>query len=67
MAEPTEKSPAINDLLSKLAGRDRVESIKSDDCVACGEPATEFNDEISEREFKISGLCQDCQDDFFGT
>ena len=26
----------------------------------------EFKDEISHREFKISGLCQKCQDDVFG-
>ena len=25
-----------------------------------------FRNEISKREFKISGLCQDCQDKMFG-
>ena len=25
-----------------------------------------FRDEISRREFGILGLCQECQDDFFG-
>lgn len=25
----------------------------------------EFNDELSKKEYKISGLCQKCQDDFF--
>ena len=25
----------------------------------------EFRDEISKREFGISGMCQSCQDDFF--
>lgn len=26
----------------------------------------EFRDELSRKEFAISGLCQDCQDDTFG-
>lgn len=26
----------------------------------------EFRDELSQREFRISGLCQKCQDEFFG-
>jgi len=26
----------------------------------------DFRDEISFREFKINGMCQDCQDDFYG-
>ena len=32
----------------------------------CGGEATEFNDEASEREYAMSGLCQKCQDKFFG-
>jgi len=27
----------------------------------------DFKDEISRREFLISGMCQKCQDDFFGS
>lgn len=27
----------------------------------------DFRDAISRREFTISGLCQKCQDEFFGT
>lgn len=26
----------------------------------------DFRDDLSRREFEISGLCQECQDDFFG-
>jgi len=41
------------------------------DCVACGcsckhEHQGLFKDQISFREFQISGLCQGCQDDVFG-
>ena len=32
----------------------------------CGGDANEFNDEPSEREYAMSGLCQKCQDKFFG-
>lgn len=38
-------------------------------CPFCGKVIdvdTEFRNEISKREFGISGLCQSCQDDFFG-
>ena len=31
-------------------------------CVACNGPAVEFKDEISRREYRLSGLCQICQD-----
>lgn len=36
-------------------------------CPFCKRPVDEsqFRDEISLREYKISGLCQCCQDDFF--
>ena len=32
----------------------------------CGGHATEFNDEPSEREYAMSGLCQECQNKVFG-
>ena len=34
-------------------------------CVCCGKLATEFRDEISKREYRISSLCQHCQDEVF--
>ena len=34
-------------------------------CVFCGGDATEFKDELSEREYYISALCQKCQNDVF--
>lgn len=33
--------------------------------IGCGGPAVEFQDEVSEREYGISGLCQSCQNEFF--
>lgn len=48
----------------------RREAIATATCalkpLGCGGPATEFRNEISRREYGISGLCQKCQDDVFG-
>lgn len=68
MAEPTPKSPAIAQFLDLMANR--TDSIVNDRCVpapiGCGGPATDFRDDISAKEFRISGLCQKCQDSIFG-
>ena len=70
MAEPTTKSKEIEDSLTALTGQDRKEVIRSDQCMAapygCGGAATEFRDELSVKEYRISGLCQKCQDGVFG-
>lgn len=34
-------------------------------CVICEGEANEFRDELSKREYTISGLCQHCQDEGF--
>ena len=68
--QPTEKSSQIDDIFKILYGIDRKASITKKSCVSCGaENLTEdsFRDELSLREFHISGLCQDCQDKVFGT
>lgn len=70
MAEPADKSPETTEFLDRFTqtafGRTRSESIRADVCVYCGGPATEFNDEVSRREYRISGYCQKCQDATFG-
>ena len=37
-------------------------------CPLCGKEVKEedFKDELSKKEFKISGMCQSCQDSIFG-
>jgi len=69
MAKPREKSREMNGLLENLAkeafGRGRREAIEQDVCVVCGKSATEFKDELSRREYTISGMCQVCQDETF--
>ena len=67
MAEPTRKAPAIEGLLEQMAGR--TTAIEGDRCVrppiGCGGPATDFRDRLSRQEYRISGLCQQCQDTVF--
>ena len=68
--EPIEpKAPGIEKALEDLAqfgfGRSRKSSMETQTCVSCGKSAIEFKDELSAREYKISGLCQVCQDEFF--
>lgn len=68
MTEPTPKSPAIENFLEANYGRSTA--IGSDRCVpypvGCGKPIEGFRDEKSAREYRISGLCQKCQDEVFG-
>jgi len=35
-------------------------------CVFCHKPVTGFRDSLSRKEYSISGLCQECQDEVFG-
>lgn len=69
MARPSDKSEQFEQELEKLTGVDRRAAITADVCVpapiGCGKPATQFRDELSRKEFTISGLCQTCQDRFF--
>jgi len=68
--EPSHKSPEVERKLQEVIGADRRSTIRADKCIpkpfGCGGPATTFKDELSQREFAISGLCQVCQDKFFG-
>lgn len=65
MAKPRPKSPAVDRMIKDITGTDRKESIEKDVCVMCGRPADSFKNENSHREFTISGLCQECQDEVF--
>ena len=69
--QPTKKDPLLEKMLEEVAGR--TTAITSDRCVSapigCGKPVTldSFRDAISLKEYRISGLCQECQDKVFGT
>lgn len=69
MATPSDKDPVIEKFINSFTrgafGRERTQSIKDDVCTVCGEPAIEFEDGLSEREYAISGMCQKCQNKVF--
>lgn len=46
-----------------------VSKFKQGICTMCKKEIKEedFIDELSKKEYTISGLCQKCQDEFFGT
>jgi hypothetical protein len=62
--EPSKKTRSLEQLLENIAGRSTA--IITNRCIdpsfGCGGPAVEFRDELSAREYTISGLCQKCQD-----
>ena len=68
--QPSFKAPEIESALSSIFGVDRVQTIAGGDCISCDEArdlkATSFRDDVSRKEYSISGMCQSCQDDLFG-
>ena len=67
MTTPAPKSPEVERLLEGFSGR--TTAIEADRCVdepiGCGKPAIVFKDGLSKREYRMSGLCQTCQDSLF--
>ncbi len=52
------------DVSKKLAS---IEQAKEDNiCNLCGEQILSFRDELSQKEYNISAMCQNCQDEYFG-
>lgn len=43
-----------------------LQAIAEHKCPLCKGAITEFRDEVSKREYKISGMCQKCQDEIWG-
>lgn len=52
-------------LLNRGAREVSAEAQASGTCACCHKIAVAFTDELSVAEYKISGLCQVCQDDLF--
>ena len=66
MAIPSKKASDVDQFITETFGIDRKICITYDTCTFCAKEATEFKDELSKKEFSISGLCQICQDEVFG-
>jgi hypothetical protein len=65
----TYKDSKIDNFLFSMFGRDRTATVAAGECVTCeskGNIASSFMDDLSKKEYSISGMCQSCQDDFFG-
>lgn len=64
------KSKEVSDFIDGFAkkhfGTTRTESQKNSKCVICGGDASKFKDDLSRKEYTISGMCQKCQDKTFG-
>jgi hypothetical protein len=64
--KPSDKSDEVESKIESIFGFNRRAYIQDNRCVpppvGCGGPAVKFRDELSRKEFSISGLCQKCQD-----
>lgn len=63
------KEKIMNKAIMKAAGFGKeVEMVENGYCPDHGEkiPIQGFKDDLSRKEFTISGLCQECQDSVFG-
>jgi hypothetical protein len=66
-----ERDKGIQNFIDKFAkksfGRSQTEAKEKKICVFCGEEIKmeDFKDQLSIKEYEISGLCQKCQDDTF--
>ena len=59
----------MNKKIMKMMGfGDMVDRVEKGFCPFCNKQVddNEFRDNLSRKEFKISGLCQSCQDEMFG-
>jgi hypothetical protein len=66
---PNNKSPEMTSVMKSLSPNPQAWENKDANkatCALCGEEATEFDNEISKREYGISRMCQVCQDKVFG-
>ena len=55
----------LDDMAKELFGRGRKVAMDNQMCVICGDDANHFTNELSRREYGISGMCQSCQDGVF--
>ena len=56
------------EIMRKAGFGKEIDRVKEGKCPSCGkkiDTTTEFRDEVSIREYGISGLCQKCQSEVF--
>ena len=57
----------MNRAIMNAFGTGYMDAVDEGKCPLCSNKVDEttFTDELSRREYKISGICQECQDDLF--
>ena len=55
----------LDDMTKELVGRGRKGAMDKQLCVIFGSDANHFTDDLSRKEYGISGMCQTCQDKTF--
>ena len=63
---PTEKSSVVESAISSIFGKNRRSYILAGKCIITGEDAGPFRDELSKKEYQISGMGQKAQDEIWG-
>jgi len=63
---PTQKSQVIEDFLTSIAGISRQDAAAQGICTKCKQSVSGFRNRESVKEYQISGMCQECQDEMFG-
>ncbi len=75
MKRTEEMQNLVDNLSQEIFGRTESESHTKNQCVMCGKSVDPigtdpekggFRDAISAKEYRISALCQKCQDEVFG-
>ncbi len=62
----TVKPGAVVDKLASLMfGQTRSQAHATNTCVRCKKSATDFTDQLSQKEYLLSAFCQECQDAFY--
>jgi|TARA_R110000822_G_scaffold20358_1_gene65394 hypothetical protein len=62
MFAPTYKGRDIDRRIARITGKDRKATIHENKCMTCDSVVDTFKDALSEKEYTISGMCQECQD-----
>ena len=68
MERTKELQSFIDNFAKKAFGMSQTKAKEKKVCPFCHKPINveDFRDELSIKEFRMSGLCQKCQDDTFG-
>jgi len=56
---------ATENMAKGIFGMSQSEARKKRICISCKKKIKQFRDGLSEREYLLSGLCQECQDEIF--